>query len=540
MVNSIESRVVLPLVVFALVLAALVTALVPINSADFWWHLKTGDVVLKNHGLPFSDPFTYPPVIDTLDPQRPQMLLRSYWLGQVIYSLAHQAAGLSGIVWLRAGLCAGLVLSVALFLWRSVRNSLAFLPILPLILSLRVILEDSDRPQLMVFVTALLVLMILEHGARGGRPRWLYLLPPLQLIAAQLHPGFAVGTVMILVYAGCALWEERLRPLRRPLALVAALSLLVFFANPNGFDLFRILAGNAFGVAAADSTEFRSPFSLWPYVSSDAGWRAAFALLLLAVPAAGFLVARRRLSAALVLGGLLLAACISMRYFGFLLPAAALYAGLALGEIGSVDRLPKRIPLLLAVVIIAAALYLTTFPSHPNRGQLKVLLQPGYFPEQAADFLERNESPGQLFNTDAWGGYLIYRLWPARKVFIDTRTLSRQVLVEQEEIIRDTSRGRELLERYDIGTVVLPLINVYSGEVMPLVRRLGSDPHWGVVHVDAMAVVFAKLPHGLLTLPPQILWRRILGMIEANQPNFPWAPGYELTRREALLRLRGG
>ena len=178
--------------VCCLTLAALVSALIPINSADFWWHLKTGDVIRANFALPASDPFTYSPAIDSIDPERPRLVLRQYWLGQVVYSLVHSMAGLAGIAWLRATLCAGMILATALFLWRTTRKTVALLLLLPLVLSLRVLLEDSDRPQLMVFATTLLVLIVLEYCVRGGDRRWLVLLPPLQLLAAQLHPGFAV------------------------------------------------------------------------------------------------------------------------------------------------------------------------------------------------------------------------------------------------------------------------------------------------------------------------------------------------------------
>ena len=42
----------LALVFLVLTMAAFVTALVPINSNDIWWHLKTGDYIRATGALP--------------------------------------------------------------------------------------------------------------------------------------------------------------------------------------------------------------------------------------------------------------------------------------------------------------------------------------------------------------------------------------------------------------------------------------------------------------------------------------------------------
>src|SRR3982074_2351537 len=43
--------------------AALILSLIPATSAirdpDFWWHLRTGQLILDSHALIGADPFTY-------------------------------------------------------------------------------------------------------------------------------------------------------------------------------------------------------------------------------------------------------------------------------------------------------------------------------------------------------------------------------------------------------------------------------------------------------------------------------------------------
>jgi len=529
----------LPLAIFlALTLATFVAALVPINSNDIWWHLKTGDYIRATGALPDTDPFSYLPAVDSVEPERPLLILRQYWLAQVVYSLAHDAFGLAGIIWLRGALCAGMVLAAAMFLWRETRGYVALLPLLPLILGLRVMLEDSDRPHLFVFASTLLVVMLLEGCTRTGRHWPLYLLPPLQLLAAQLHPGFAVGTLVIWIYAVCAGWESRLYETRRQLLVLSGGCLLFFFLNPNGVHLVPSLFGNAFGVEAVDTLEFQSPLGIWRYVASDPGWLACAGLLLLALPAFALLLMRRCWSASIVLLALMLAAVFSMRYIGFFVPVAAVFAGLELGR-SSAGKIPRWGEGLLAAGIVSVALIPAVFPGHANRGKIHQLLQPGYFPVLAADFLARDDIRENLFNFVAWGGYLEYRLWPHLLVFTDTRMLTREAVAAHREIINDTPSGREFMQRQAINTVILPPLDIYSGEVYPLVRRLGDDPQWSLVHFDDTALIFARLPHQLPSLAREMIWFQVLRQVEAWQPRFPSVPGYQRTRNEAMMRMRG-
>ncbi|GAG27787.1 unnamed protein product, partial [marine sediment metagenome] len=42
-------------------------------------------------------------------------------------------------------------------------------------------------------------------------------------------------------------------------------------------------------------------------------------------------------------------------------------------------------------------------------------------PVEAVDYLLKNNLPGEIFNSYDHGSYLIYRLYPERKVYIDGR-----------------------------------------------------------------------------------------------------------------------
>jgi hypothetical protein len=114
-------------------------------------------------------------------------------------------------------------------------------------------------------------------------------------------------------------------------------------------------------------------------------------------------------------------------------------------------------------------------------------------PVAAVNFLQREnleESPvtEPVFSTDAWGGYLIYMMYPARKVVIDDRhDLYGSGRVEQYLILTQVEPGwQSVLKDWRIRTALLPADSTLAN----LLRELPRD--WQVVYEDKVAVVFAR------------------------------------------------
>ena len=55
------------------------------RDTDIFWHIKTGEVIFQEHGIPSTDPFTYTPK----DPVREKILLHSYWLADLLLFLCY-------------------------------------------------------------------------------------------------------------------------------------------------------------------------------------------------------------------------------------------------------------------------------------------------------------------------------------------------------------------------------------------------------------------------------------------------------------------
>ena len=61
------------------------------------------------------------------------------------------------------------------------------------------------------------------------------------------------------------------------------------------------------------------------------------------------------------------------------------------------------------------------------------------YPAEAADFLQSHPVAGQMFKLYEQGGYLMWRLWPWRSVFIDGRALNESLWQDYSHIYNNAS-----------------------------------------------------------------------------------------------------
>jgi hypothetical protein len=109
------------------------------------------------------------------------------------------------------------------------------------------------------------------------------------------------------------------------------------------------------------------------------------------------------------------------------------------------------------------------------------------FPVAAVEFMRQNPLPQPVFNEYAWGGYLIWKLYPDYRVYIDGRAdvygdRFLEEFLKTHDGIRD---WRAPLDRYGIRTVMIE-------PSAPLTSLLREDAAWNKVFEDQQAVIFVK------------------------------------------------
>ncbi|MCA1554682.1 MAG: hypothetical protein LC737_09920, partial [Chloroflexi bacterium] len=113
------------------------------------------------------------------------------------------------------------------------------------------------------------------------------------------------------------------------------------------------------------------------------------------------------------------------------------------------------------------------------------------YPTQAANFIEQAQPVGPLLNSYNFGGYLIWRLYPDYKVFIDGRAefIYDDAFIGEYYVRVWQARGnwQDFLDRFHINLIVIE----HDGALAPLLR---ASQQWRLLHEDALAVVFERVP----------------------------------------------
>jgi len=476
-----------------------------IRTFDYWWHLRTGELIIDIGAVPTADPYTYTvagaPWID------------SQWLYQVGLYAVHAIGGHGGVVFAKFAL---VVLTVGLLATIGYRRSRPDLSAAVLALALLAVFERvMPRPELASFALLAAVLALLERFRRTG-DGWVYAILPVQLVWVNVHGLWVLAPVACAAY----LAVELLRPLadrgarRRPerlrrLAALLPLSLLVALANPNGF------AGALYPLhflGMLQPGEQRDPLAaLIRELDPLIGGRypldplaLSFFAGLAGLGAAAMLLNRRRvpLSDPILFTaflGLALSANRNLALF------AIVTAPLVVRNVNEfLDAHPIRLGRRARAAVAALApLLLLAAAGDVVRGgplaRLREHSEPGLgiherlYPENAAAWIARERPPGQIAHHQADGGYLIWRLYPEYRVMLDGRleVFGGENLIDLS--YRSPADFRRLDGRFRFGTVLVHHAWIPSDALLSWLHR---SPAWRLAFADDVAAVFVRRRRG--------------------------------------------
>lgn len=459
---------------FALIFIALSTS--PVADGDFFWHIHTGQEMLTEHALPDRDTFSFTTeqfVDDQAADLRISVILKQYWLAQIVIYWLHEHFGEVGIVTLRA-LVFTTILTI-LYLWGKSRAPSSVSGFLTILTASLLLEYPTERPQLFSFLLVVVVLFLLEK--LRCEDRWRYgavslALPLLMLLWGNLHGGYLLGVGFCCIYvAGHGFhWIRSGTVDWRYLAILLS-SIGVAFLNPCGIDTFLAFMSSDsdyFAMvyeAISPVTAFRHGDYYWPY------W------LFVALVLGSFVRLRRRIVCehALLLAGLLLLSLTGLRYMIFLPMCFPLF----IEAYAELTRKP-----LVAAMMLAMGVFLAG-ANFSAAGQFGL---DNRFPRAAGEFLRGNLPGRKFYNHYDWGGYLAFML-PDSRVFIDGRGLVPAVAREYNAI-KDADSYSEKLKKYGADAIVMPGLGANSGKIYPLVKALYGDDRWQLVYWDEVALIF--------------------------------------------------
>jgi hypothetical protein len=354
---------------------------------------------------------------------------------------------------------------------------------------------------------------VLESMRCGRLDRW-WLLPLLMLPWANLHGAFIAGFATWILFGLGLAWDMVWRRFPkgeglhghfwRYYMLGGGSALLVTLLNPSGFGLWKTSIGYIGSRYLVSHTaeylppNFQDP-STWPF------------LLIIGLLVVALGLQARRMEGAHIIptAAWLVMALYSVRNVPLFAIVSAPLIAQGLGDwlstyhfrlrfVSALHNLDQRLLLTdlnlhgviwpaVTVVVVALLLVSGSTLSFRQGGVTGNQFDPAVFPVAAVDWLKENPQPGEMFNYFPWGGYLLYRTWPERRVFIDGQTdFYGESLTRQYEQVLTVSAGWEaVLDQYKVKWVI------FSPDE-PLTAALRARQDWRQVYQDSTAVIFTK------------------------------------------------
>ncbi len=460
----------------------------PLTDPDFWFHLKTGEFILKNHIIPKTDVFSFT--------NFGKPWVAHEWLSGTIFYAVYSPLGFGFLIALFA-------IIAALAFWLVFRRleTHPFVNGFALLLSVWVVVPTVGvRPRVFtLLLTAIYVALLLDfvHKDKGGRRIWLLI--PLMALWANLHAGFLIGLVLIgLIMVGSLLdgWVDGVRfvnlyPRLRTLALILLSCLVVVMLNPHGARIytfpFEIFSSPVQQELVSDwlSPDFHEP-GLMPLLILMLATIVMFALspkrpkpselLLFAATLYATLKSSRHMAIFALVAGPLLA-----QYSQYWLVSTKFGEPFNREPSIKVNGLAIVTALVLLAPLAAFAVKLKTTLSNPVQQDVVGI------PVNAVNELKAKQITGNTFiDPNIWGDYLIWAA-PSNPVYIDGRIdmYGDQFVREYLDVIWGLSDWHGPFDRYGVKVAIVRTKS-------PLKRELKGAGDWQQVFEDGMATVFVR------------------------------------------------
>ncbi len=482
-----------------------------LGDASIGWHIRNGEQMLRTHSITRTDPFSVT--------MGGQTWYAWEWLYDLKIAGIHHWLGLNGVVFFTAIIIA---LTFALTLRLCLRRG-ADLPVTALLLALSLgvsMIHLFARPHVLSWLFTVIWFQLLDSSEsldNAASPRRLWFLPALMLLWVNVHGGFVLGFALLGLYLLSAAIRhyrdvERRRGLAqrlRTLGMVTVASLVASFINPYGYKLhlhvYRYLTSRWL---MNHIDEFLSP-------NFHGVAQQCFVVILL-ITIVTLAAARRKPSLSHVF--VLLLATYSGLYAARSLPVSSLLITLivaplwtrALTEASSNQNLSVRLRAFISrwqaftgrvgqvelgfrghIWPVAAVFLGLLVCAHQGRlgatQWMNAHFDPRHLPVQATDAIMQRGLREPIFAPDFWGGYLIYRLYPRNKVFVDDRHdfYGVDFLRDYLKTIRLTPEWDSFLNQKHVNWALLP-----AGS--SLANMLEEAGQWSVVYRDGTAVLLKR------------------------------------------------
>ncbi len=452
---------------------------------DVWWHLKVGEWIVAHHSVPHTG------ILSWTAANRPWAAYS--WGYELLLSRAYAWFGLVGMGAFGVLLT---VMAAYTIYWMLRRLSGRFWVacLLAFATCWTFLFNIMPRPVFFSMMLFAVTLTLILEASRSGRVQLLYWLPAIFLLWANLHIQFIYGLFALGLLLAINLIQRLMNSLGialsyfrppslpiRSLAPVFGICIAATCIGPYSFHLYEVIYRYSQAKVPYSMIIELQPVNFAAY--------SHYAQLLLTV-AAFFAVGRQKKIDLFKLVLLTIATVVGFRTLRdswfVCITAAACIADFPAEE-SRRDR-PETLPQTLGVAAVVALLLVifARTADFNQRGLDRAISS--RFPVHAANFLRQNPSPGPLYNSMNWGGFLTWYL-PGYPVAIDGRT----DLYGDEMNLRFFNTGGATPD-YATDPYLNQAGVVLLQKTEPLAEVLTTDPRFQLVYQDDLAEVLVRRP----------------------------------------------
>lgn len=496
-----NQSIVRPRWLFFLIFLSLIFAasVFPVRDPDVWWHLKTGEYICQNKTIPETDIFSY-----TIQ-GRPWTTFE--WLSQVVFYKVFSYFSLAGLTMFKALI----IVLIFILLLASVYRYNALLVWMFLSLAYIVMREFLvERPQIFTyFFTALFTFVL-----RSKKLKLIMLLPLIEVLWANMHGASAIiGFGILAIYV---LFADYMANKTKIFLIISTFTAM--FITPGlyqNFLYFYIFFKEGFNKLIM---EYQTPkLIVWfiPYyimlfiglLTLLVNVRLKLAdVIVVLISSAASLMAIRNIPVFVILATpiiierfyliLDMVQEICLKYFKFILNVQKKFTlPKYCIEIfnSSSNRWFKSISKIMFTAITGIALFILLW------GVLDKIdavhnFRTGFgdkFPgKNAVIFIKACQDKGlkgNIFNSYVFGGYMIWRLYPQNKVFIDGRLVEYGINFVQEAFdFWKPEIWNKIDKKYQFTAAIIYLEKKYMAEY------IDSKKDWVLVYWDDISLVYFK------------------------------------------------
>jgi tetratricopeptide (TPR) repeat protein len=501
-------------------LLAIAFSIKSLREPDLWWQIRTGEWILENGKIPTQDVFSYT--------YAGHEWINVKWGFEVLAALITKAAGPECIFILQIIASCLLIF----FLMKAAQafaekfNLNTFYITLPVALFITLIASEyriNGRPEMVShFMTALFLFLLIKN--RQSPTKALYALIPLQILWANFHEAFGIGIVLISIFSVAAwvqyAWKRKNSPkdvpeMPKQLSIVLLAAVAGIIINPQGYKLllrpFSLLGQvyeNKYTTELFDFTT-REYWAKEPYI--------AFAMLAVTLLAMGFYVYKNKaketkpnlfinnfgfgyLLTLLAFTYLALTAYRNVMFLAIVcMPGFAWALSYWLESTASIKKILQsgNVPTakVIGFSVFVFAVYISVVSGKyyewtKSRDKFGLQVLATFNPSGAADFVKQKNLKGTCFSDYLTSSYLLWKLQPEFKTYIDLRDLDvfpTEFFSTFATTVTFPDSFEAQNKKYNFDYVVL-----YRVQFQNLHRYLYNQSNYKLAYVDPVAAVYTK------------------------------------------------